>query len=181
AITFYDKARENGIKPIIGAELYITHDRKFKGKQQEQEDVKVSGYHLVLLAKNFQGYKNLVKLVTIGNLEGFYYKPRIDKEVLSKYSEGLIMLTSCLAGEIPQAILYEDKQKLKKNLDDYISIFGKENVFVEFQYHGIDEQIKVNTELIKIAKSYGLKRVITNDSHYLNKENYEAHDILLCV
>lgn len=181
AITFYEKATENGIKPIIGAELYITHDRKFKGKLQENNDIKTSGYHLVLIAKDFQGYKNLVKLVTIGNLEGFYYKPRIDKEVLSKYSQGLIMLTSCLAGEIPQAIINKDQAKLKKHLDDYISIFGKENVFVELQFHGIEEQKLVNTELIKIAKNYGLKRVITNDVHYLEKDNYQSHDVLLCI
>ncbi|MCS6955232.1 MAG: DNA polymerase III subunit alpha [Candidatus Calescibacterium sp.] len=181
AINFYDEAIKNGVKPIIGAELYITNDRKLKSKVQEQEDVRVSGYHLVLIAKDFDGYKNLVKLITIGNLEGFYYKPRIDKEVLSKYSQGLIMLTSCLAGEIPQAIVNDETQKLKKNLDEYLSIFGKENFFVEFQYHGIDEQIKVNTELIKIAKVLGLKRVITNDSHYLESRNYNSHDILLCI
>lgn len=183
-IHLYDKAKENNIKPIIGAELYLTDDRKQKAKYVEDEDLKNlrnSNYHLVLLAKDFRGYKNLVKLVTKANLEGFYYKPRIDKELLSKYSEGLIVLTSCLAGEIPQAILQNDKDKLKKNIEDYISIFGKENVFVEFQYHGLKEQVIVNKELINLAKRYNLRKVITNDAHYLEKSNYDAHDVLLCV
>lgn len=181
AIHFYDEAVKNEIKPIIGAELYITHDRKFKGKIQDQNDEKVAGYHILLIAKDLKGYKNLVKLVTKANLEGFYYKPRIDKELLASHSEGLIMLSGCLASEIPQAILYSNDQKVKKLLDEYLSIFGNENFFIELQYHGLEEQTKVNTELIRIAKKYGLKRVITNDSHYLDKSNYNSHDILLCV
>jgi DNA polymerase-3 subunit alpha len=182
AINFYEKAIENGIKPIIGAELYITNDRHIKSKAKlEQEDLKYTGYHLVLLAKDIEGYKNLCKLITIGYLEGFYYKPRIDKEVLSKYNKGLIMLSSCLAGEIPQAILKDDQKKLKEALDYYLSIFGKENFYIELQYHNIDEQRKVNTKLIQLAKKLDLKRVITNDAHYLIKEHANPHDILLCI
>jgi DNA polymerase-3 subunit alpha len=182
AINFYEKAIENGIKPIIGAELYITNDRHIKSKAKlEQEDLKYTGYHLVLLAKDIEGYKNLCKLITIGYLEGFYYKPRIDKEVLSKYNKGLIMLSSCLAGEIPQAILKDDQKKLKESLDYYLSIFGKENFYIELQYHNIDEQRKVNTKLIQLAKKLDLKRVITNDAHYLIKEHANPHDILLCI
>jgi len=182
AINFYEKALENGIKPIIGAELYITNDRHIKSKAKlEQEDIKYTGYHLVLLAKDIEGYKNLCKLITIGYLEGFYYKPRIDKEVLSKYSKGLIMLSSCLAGEIPQAILKDDQKKLKESLDYYLSIFGKENFYIELQYHNIEEQRKVNTKLIQLAKKLDLKRVITNDAHYLIKEHANPHDILLCI
>jgi len=182
AINFYEKAIENGIKPIIGAELYITNDRHIKSKAKlDQEDIRYTGYHLVLLAKDIQGYKNLCKLITIGHLEGFYYKPRIDKEVLSKYSQGLIMFSSCLAGEIPQAILKDDQKKLKESLDYYLSIFGKENFYIELQYHNIDEQRKVNTKLIQLAKKLGLKRVITNDAHYLIKEHTKPHDILLCI
>ncbi|MFN3477923.1 MAG: DNA polymerase III subunit alpha [bacterium] len=182
AIEFYDKCKANGINPIIGAELYITEDRKIKNKSTNEEDYKISGYHLLLLAKDLKGYKNLVKLVTIGNLEGYYYKPRIDKEVLAKYSEGLIMLSGCLASELSNAILYQqDQNKIKKILEEYLSIFGKENFFLEFQYHGLEEQVKLNTELIKIARKYGLKRVITNDSHYLSREDYFAHDVLLCI
>jgi DNA polymerase-3 subunit alpha len=182
AINFYEKAIENGIKPIIGAELYITNDRHIKSKAKlEQEDLKYTGYHLVLLAKDIEGYKNLCKLITIGYLEGFYYKPRIDKEVLSKYNKGLIMLSSCLAGEIPQAIIKDDQKKLKESLDYYLSIFGKENFYIELQYHNIDEQRKVNTKLIQLAKRLDLKRVITNDAHYLIKEHANPHDILLCI
>ncbi len=182
AINFYEKAIENGIKPIIGAELYITNDRHIKSKAKlEQEDLKYTGYHLVLLAKDIEGYKNLSKLITIGYLEGFYYKPRIDKEVLSKYNKGLIMLSSCLAGEIPQAILKDDQKKLKESLDYYLSIFGKENFYIELQYHNIEEQRKVNTKLIQLAKKLDLKRVITNDAHYLIKEHANPHDILLCI
>lgn len=182
AINFYEKALENGIKPIIGAELYITNDRHIKSKAKlEQEDLKYTGYHLVLLAKDIEGYKNLCKLITLSYLEGFYYKPRIDKEVLSKYNKGLIMLSSCLAGEIPQAILKDDQKKLKESLDYYLSIFGKENFYIELQYHNIDEQRKVNTKLIQLAKKLDLKRVITNDAHYLIKEHANPHDILLCI
>jgi len=182
AINFYEKAIENGIKPIIGAELYITNDRHIKSKAKlEQEDLKYTGYHLVLLAKDIEGYKNLCKLITLSYLEGFYYKPRIDKEVLSKYNKGLIMLSSCLAGEIPQAILKDDQKKLKESLDYYLSVFGKENFYIELQYHNIDEQRKVNTKLIQLAKKLDLKRVITNDAHYLIKEHANPHDILLCI
>lgn len=182
AINFYEKAIENGIKPIIGAELYITNDRHIKSKAKlEQEDLKYTGYHLVLLAKDIEGYKNLCKLITLSYLEGFYYKPRIDKEVLSKYNKGLIMLSSCLAGEIPQAILKDDQKKLKEALNYYLSIFGKENFYIELQYHNIDEQRKVNTKLIQLAKKLDLKRVITNDAHYLIKEYANSHDILLCI
>jgi DNA polymerase-3 subunit alpha len=182
ATNFYEKAIENGIKPIIGAELYITNDRHIKSKAKlEQEDLKYTGYHLLLIAKDIEGYKNLCKLITIGYLEGFYYKPRIDKEVLSKYNKGLIMLSSCLAGEIPQAILKDDQKKLKEALNYYLSIFGKENFYIELQYHNIDEQRKVNTKLIQLAKKLDLKRVITNDAHYLIKEHANPHDILLCI
>jgi DNA polymerase-3 subunit alpha len=182
AINFYEKAIENGIKPIIGAELYITNDRHIKSKAKlEQEDLKYTGYHLVLLAKDIEGYKNLCKLITLSYLEGFYYKPRIDKEVLSKYNKGLIMLSSCLAGEIPQAILKDDQKKLKEALNYYLSVFGKENFYIELQYHNIEEQRKVNTKLIQLAKKLDLKRVITNDAHYLIKEHANPHDILLCI
>jgi DNA polymerase-3 subunit alpha len=181
-INFYEKAIENGIKPIIGAELYITNDRHIKSKAKlEQEDLKYTGYHLLLIAKDIEGYKNLCKLITLSHLEGFYYKPRIDKEILSKYNKGLIMLSSCLAGEIPQAILKDDQKKLKESLDYYLSIFGKENFYIELQYHNIEEQRKVNTKLIQLAKKLDLKRVITNDAHYLIKEHANPHDILLCI
>ncbi len=182
AINFYEKALENEIKPIIGAELYITNDRHIKSKAKlEQEDLRYTGYHLLLLAKDIEGYKNLCKLITIGYTEGFYYKPRIDKEVLSKYSKGLIMLSSCLAGEIPQAILKDDEKKLKEALDYYLSIFGKDNFYIELQYHNLEEQRKVNTKLIQLSKKLNLKRVITNDAHYLLKEHANPHDILLCI
>lgn len=174
AVEFYNKSKEYGIKPLIGSELYITphsrHDRKHG-----------SANHIVLIAKSFEGYLNLCKLSSIGYLEGFYYKPRIDKEVLAKYSKDLICLTACIKGEIPDLIIENKEKQARGVLDEYIQIFGKDNLFVEIQDHGLAEQAKANKVMIKFAEETDLKIVATNDCHYLNKEEARVHDILLCV
>src|SRR4030042_1130302 len=179
AIEFYQKAKKAGIKPIIGVETYVAPYGRFNKRTKIDED----RYHLILLAKNNQGYQNLLKLVTISNLEGFYYKPRIDLEILEKYKEGLIGLSACLEGEIPNTILtYKDLQKTEKVLEKYLKIFGPENFFLELQCHPhLREQKFVNEQLKELAKKHSLKVVATNDTHYLNTEDDKAQDILLCI
>jgi DNA polymerase-3 subunit alpha len=178
AIEFYRKCLTAGIKPIIGAELYLTLGSRFD-KTAGKSDIR---YHLVLLAKNKIGYRNLIKLVTKSHLEGFYYKPRIDKELLEKYHEGLIFLTSCLQGEIPNAILAGDWAKAKATTLEYKKIFGKDNFYLEIQDHPNEiDQVRANEGLIKLAKELKLPLVATNDVHYLNKEDADVHDVLLCI
>ncbi len=178
-VKFFQKATESGIKPIIGCEMYIAPGSRFdKTSQRGGAD---AAYHIVLLAKDEKGYKNLIKLVTISYLEGFYYKPRIDKEVLKKHSEGLIGLSACVKGEIPQKILSGRYEEAKKALYEYLDIFGKENFYLEIMRHGLEEENKANEGLIKLAREEKVGLVATNDCHYLRPEDAEAHDILLCV
>jgi DNA polymerase-3 subunit alpha len=175
AIEFYRKAKEEGIKPIIGCELYI-----IEGDIQVKTSENSSNFHIVLLAKDREGYKNLVKLVSIAHLEGFYYKPRINHELLEKYSKGLICLSACIGGEIAQHILRGDSAKARETAKYYKNIFG-EDYYFELQDHGMDEQKKANAELLNIARELDIKMVITNDSHYTKKSDAKAHDILLCL
>lgn len=176
-IEFYQAAKEAGIKPIIGCEVYLApHSRK-----EAYEIDGVRYYHLILLAKDQTGYKNLVKLVSLANIEGMYYKPRIDKELLRKYSEGIIALSACIAGEIPQAILYKSTERAEQLIKEYIDIFGRENFFLEIQRHGLAEEQKANAILIELAKKYDVGLVATNDAHYLEKKDSEFHDVLLCI
>jgi len=178
AIEFYRKALTAGIKPIIGAELYFVPGTRFD-KTAGKGDIR---YHMVLLAKNKIGYHNLIKLVTKSHLEGFYYKPRIDKELLEKYNKGLILLTACAQGEIPNAILADDWAKAKKTALEFKKLFGKDNVYLELMDHPNDmDQIRINKGLIKLAKETKLPLVATNDVHYLNKEDDDVHDVLLCI
>ncbi|MCS7281508.1 MAG: DNA polymerase III subunit alpha [Desulfobacterota bacterium] len=177
AAEFYFSAKERGIKPIIGCEAYIAPKSRFEQKKIKGEE---NAYHLVLLAMDNTGYKNLIKLVTLAQFEGFYYVPRIDKELLVKYNEGLICLTACLKGEIPYLILKEDETALKKAIEDYISIF-ENRLYFELQYNGLEEQKKVNESLIKLAKYFGIPLVATNDCHYLRREEYKSHEILLSI
>jgi len=178
AIEFYTEAKKLGIKPIIGCELYLAPRTLY----DKTPKIDTKFYHLPVLVKNLTGYKNLLKLVTIGQLEGFYYKPRIDKEVLKKYSEGLIALSGCLRGEIPQALLQGNYQKAKELLKEYQSIFSKENFYLELQDHSeLEEQRKANELLIKLAKEEGAPFVVTCDSHYLNLEDKRTHEVLLAV
>ena len=177
-IDFYKAAKAEGIKPIIGCEIYVTTGSRFD-KEASQGDKRY--YHLVLLAKNDTGYHNLMKIVSRGFTEGFYYKPRVDYEVLEKYSEGLIALSACLAGDVATYIRENNYEKAKDTALKLQDLFGKDNFFLELQDHGIPDQTKVNTALLKMSKETGIDLVATNDIHYTFKEDAEAHDILLCI
>ncbi len=177
AFKFFVKAKEEGIKPIIGVEIYKAKKSRF----DKQPNVDRDRYHLVLLSKDLEGYKNLLKLVSIAHLEGFYYKPRVDFEVLRKYSKGIIALSACLAGEIPQALLAGQHKEAEMLLEQYADIY-KDNFYLELQRHpdieGLDE---VNRELISLSKKFGIPLVATNDVHYLEKEDAYAQEVLLCI
>lgn len=177
-IEFYRAAISAGIKPILGMEAYLAPgDRRAKEKDHWGE----SNYHLLLLAMNNVGYKNLLKLSSIGYREGFYSKPRIDREVLAAHHEGLICTSTCLGAEIPQALIHRDRATAEKMSDWYLSLFGPERFFIELQDHGIEEQRTINPELIDIAKRKGLGLIATNDVHYLRHDDAEAHDVLCCI
>lgn len=177
-IEFYQKAKKVGIKPIIGCEVYIA-PRTMLDKTPKIDS---RPYHLVLLAKDIIGYKNLIKLTTKAHLKGYYYKPRIDKEILKKYAAGLIALTSCLHGEIPRLILSKRYEEAKKACLFYKSLFGPKGFYLELQHHPeLEEQNKVNQGLIKLSKELGLPLVATNDSHYLDLSEQSAHEVLLAI
>jgi DNA polymerase III subunit alpha len=179
AIDFYQAARNKGIKPIIGCEVYVAPGSRLEKKSSNGgRDVY---NHLVLLAKDETGYKNLVKLVTDAHLEGYYYKPRIDKEILAAHKEGLIALSGCLASEIPEFIHKDQPEAARNAIDWFKQIFGAENFYLELQNHGIPEQAKVNRSLIPWAKEFGLKLVATNDVHYIERAHWHAHDCLICI
>ena len=178
AIEFYKTAQEKGLKPIIGCETYIAPGSRLDKKSTNARD---AAFHLVLLAKDEVGYKNLVKLVSSAHLEGFYYKPRIDKEILAQHSKGLIGLTSCLKGEVPNKIKEGQIDLAKAALDEYRQIFEPGDFYVELQNHGIEEQRTVNRTLIPWAKEFNLPMVATNDVHYVEREHWEAHDCLICL
>ncbi|PIU14098.1 DNA polymerase III subunit alpha [bacterium (Candidatus Gribaldobacteria) CG08_land_8_20_14_0_20_39_15] len=178
AVEFYKKAKEKGIKPIIGAELYLALEKM----TQERPNIDDKRYHLILLVKNEQGYKNLVRLITQAHLKGFYYKPRIDEELLAQYSEGLIGLSACLQGKIPKLILAKKIKEATELALRYQEIFGKDNFYLEIQHHpNIPEQKKVNEALISISKKTAIPLVATCDSHYLKPEDSEAQDILMLI
>ena len=176
-INFYKTAKKYGIKPIIGCEVYLAP----KSRKDRNEGERLKYYHLILLAKNKQGYHNLIKLVSIANIEGMYYKPRIDKEILRKYHEGLIALSACVAGEIPRSIIQEDFAHTEELINEYVDIFGRENFFLEIQNHGLEEEAIVAKKLVELSKKYNVELVVTNDSHYINREDWEFHDVLLCI
>src|SRR4029079_15212493 len=179
AIDFYQTARAKGIKPIVGCEVYVAPGSRLDKKASSGgRDVY---HHLVLLAKDEVGYKNLVKLATAAHLEGYYYKPRIDKEILATHKEGLIALSGCLASEIPEAITREQLAKARDSIDWFKQTLGPENFYLELQNHGIPEQAKVNKHRILWAKEFGLKCVTTNDVHYVEKSHSHAHDCLVCI
>jgi len=178
AIEFYQKAKQIGIKPIIGCELYLA-PRSLNDKVSKV-DTNIS--HFLVLAKNITGYQNLLKLVTIGELEGFYYKPRVDKEVLRKYSEGLIASSACLRGDIPQALLSGNLDKARELAREYEDIFGAGNFYLELQDHPeLEEQNKVNTLLLRLGKELNIPAIVTCDTHYSLKEQKDAQDVLLAV
>ena len=174
-IDFYKACKKEGIKPIIGCEVYVATKSRF---DKEPEDKKYN--HLILLAKNNQGYKNLSKLVSIGFIDGYYYKPRIDLEVLEKYSEGLICLSGCLAGAVNQEILNGNMEKAEEKALWYKRVF-KDDYYLELQNNGIKEQVMVNQKLVQIARKLDIPIVATNDAHYLKKEDSYNHEVLLCI
>ena len=176
-VDFYKEAVNNGIKPILGCEVYMAERSRF----DKQPGVDSDPGHLVLLAKNMDGYKNLMKIVSIGFTEGFYYRPRVDMEVLEKYSDGLIALSACLSGDIPKALLRNDYEKARKIALKYNEIFGQDNFYLELQANGIKEQNLVNQKLIKLSRETGIPVIATNDAHYLRKEDARTHEILLCI
>ncbi|MBN1981434.1 MAG: DNA polymerase III subunit alpha [Chitinivibrionales bacterium] len=177
AIEFYETCVKMGIKPILGFEAYVAPDSRF-----ERTSIKeAKSDHLVLLAKNEIGWKNLMRLSTIGYLEGFYYKPRIDIEALKTYHEGIIASSACIGGAIPRAILSGDEQKARALAQQYLSIFGDGNFYFEIQNHGIDEEIVAFEQIIGLSKSMGVPLIVTNDAHYLKKQDSKAHDVLLCI
>jgi DNA polymerase-3 subunit alpha len=178
ALEFYMLAQKAGIKPIIGCEVYVAPKSRLEKTMQHSED---ASYHLILLARDETGYLNLMKLVSIGYLEGFYYKPRIDKEVLACYGKGLIGLTACLKGEIPALIRQNRFNDALKAADDILNILGKDNFFLEMQENSIEEQKIVNRGLVKISKELRIPLVATNDVHYLRKEHATSHEALLCI
>ena len=173
-VPFYKLCLEAKIKPILGCEVYVVENlRKKEGKENP--------HHLVLLAENQEGYQNLIKLITISHLEGFYYRPRLDKEQLAAYSKGLIALSGCLKGEVADYILKGDMAKAKQAVTDYAEIFGKHNFYLELQDHGLMEQKKINFWLKNFAKEFSLRLVATNDVHYLEPEDSRIHNVLLSV
>jgi DNA polymerase-3 subunit alpha len=178
AIDFYKEASDRGIKPIIGCEAYIAPGSRLDKKSSNARD---AAYHLILLAKDDTGYKNLIQLISSAHLEGFYYKPRIDKEILAQHSKGLIGFTSCLKGEVPNKISQEQFQQAKNALDEYRHIFEPGDLYVELQNHGLEAQRTVNRTLIEWAREFSLPLVATNDVHYVEHEHHEAHDCLICL
>lgn len=178
AIDFYRGALANGIKPIIGCEVYVAPGSRFDKEANAGED---RYYHLILLAENNKGYANLCKIVSKGFVDGFYYKPRVDYEVLREFHEGIICLSACLAGEVQRFLARGDYQAGKEAALRYLDIFGKDNYFLELQDHGIPEQKTVNQQLLRLSDELGVDLVCTNDVHYTYADDVEAHDILLCI
>lgn len=176
-VQFYENCTAAGVKPIIGCEVYVAPgDRRKKGPVKGE-----NYYHMLLLAQNETGYKNLVKLVSRGYLEGFYYKPRVDKELLNEYSEGLVATSACLGGEVCNALLKNELKEARYRASELKEIYGKDRFFVELQNHGLEEQKFVNPELVRIARELDLPLVCSNDVHYLRKQDADPHEVLLCI
>ena len=180
AVSFYKAARKHGIKPIIGMEGYLSattrHERR-KGVNGKKKDT----YHITLLSRSNEGFQNLIKLSSIAYLEGFYYRPRMDKELLRQYGEGLICLSGCLSGELIQTVRHDGKEAAKKVIAEYQEIFGEENYFIEIMHNGADYQDHANDQLIELARETGTPLIATNDVHYIKKSDREAQDVLLCI
>lgn len=176
-IDMYKKCKAEGIKLIVGCETYVAPRSRF----DKEGKVDTEPNHLILLAMNKKGYENLIKLSSMAYTEGFYYKPRIDIDILRKYSEGLICLSACLAGQVPRALVQGDYEGAKKIVNDFISIFGKDRYYLEIQDNKLREQILVNQKMVQLSNELGVELVATNDCHYLTKEDYDFHEVLLCV
>jgi len=178
AVEFYRAARAVGLKPIIGCETYMAPGHR---REREAKGISEASYHLLLLAMNRTGYINLMRLSSVAFKEGFYYRPRIDKEILAELNQGLICTTACLAGEIPQALLSHNRAAAEEMAKAYLSIFGPERFFIEIQNLGLEEQRMINPELADLAKRLGVGLLATNDVHYLTHDDVEAHDVLCCI
>jgi DNA polymerase-3 subunit alpha len=178
AVEFYEKALQAGIKPIIGYEAYVAPDSRHSRQARGISD---ASFHLTLLARNLTGYRNLMHLATVAYTEGFYYRPRIDKEVLASHHEGLVCLSGCIAGELPHYLLVEDEARAVETAAFYKELFGEGHFFVEIQDHGIADQRRILPGLVKVAKKLGVGLAATNDNHYIRKDDWEAHDALLCI
>jgi len=176
AVSFYEECTKVGIKPIIGCELYVAPRRM----QDKDPKLDRDYFHLTVVAETNEGYTNLIQLCTKAHLEGMYYKPRVDKDLLSKHAKGLIAFSGCLAGEVATKALKDVKQGFNA-IDEYVSIFGKDNFYLELQDHGIREQAVVNNFLLQAAEEFGLKVIATNDIHYVSSDDADAHDVLLCL
>ncbi len=177
AVDFYKAAKARGIKPIIGCEVYVAPRSRF----DKVHGIDSERYHLILLCKNNDGYKNLIKLVSEGWVNGFYTKPRVDKDILEKYHEGIIALSACLAGEVARNLSAGDYEGAKKTALWYQSVFGEDNYFLEIQNHNLDEQLRINSDLIKLSKETGIPLVATNDAHYINKDDSRMQQVLICI
>ena len=177
-IDFYRAAKSAGIRPIIGCEVYVAPNSRFDRETSGGED---RYFHLVLLAENNTGYQNLMKIVSIGFTEGYYYRPRVDKEILRQYHQGIIALSACLAGEVPRYLVRGFYEEAKQIACSYQEIFGEGNYFLELQDHGIAEQQTVNQQLVRMSGETGIPLVATNDVHYTYREDEKPHDILLCI
>lgn len=177
AVDFYEAAKAEGIKPIIGCEVYTTDGSRFDRGMGKDSEIG----HLVLLAKNENGYKNLINIVSIGFTEGFYYKPRVDRETLRKNSGDIIALSACLAGDVQRALLKNDYDDARLRAQSYLEIFGEGNFYLEIQDHGIAEQRRINPKLVKLSEETGIPLVATNDVHYIEKKDAKYQDVLLCI
>jgi DNA polymerase-3 subunit alpha len=177
AVEFYEKATKFDIKPIVGVEIYVAPRSRFDKTPQDNREL----FHLILLAEDQQGYRNLCKLATVAQLEGFYYKPRIDKQILRKHSEGLIALSACLHGEIPRRIQAGRMDLADAAAQEYLEIFGENNFYLEIQNNGIDIQQRVNEALVDMSSRLSIPLVASNDCHYLDQQDVRAHDVLLCI
>ncbi|MBO5364383.1 MAG: DNA polymerase III subunit alpha [Clostridia bacterium] len=176
-IEFYEYAKEQGIHPILGCEVYVAA----RSRHDKVHEYDAQSYHLILLAENEEGYRNLMKIVSIGFVEGFYYRPRIDMEVLRKYNKGIIALSACMAGVLSRQILSDNYEEAKRRAEEFIDIFGRDRYFIEIQDHGILEQQKLNRGLIALAEELNLSLVATNDVHYVKEEDAEYQDVLMCI
>lgn len=174
AVDFYEECKKQGIKPILGCEVYVT-----SGSHLERNNRGL--FHLILLAENMEGYHNLMKIVSLAQLEGFYYKPRVDKDILRAHSKGIICLSACIAGELPVLIQQDNMDGARRCIEEHLEIFGRDNYFLEVQNHDLNEEHKVNRALRKLAQEYDLKLVATNDLHYVRRQDAEAQDVLLCI
>lgn len=179
SIEFYKAAQKEGIKAILGCEVYVAPKSRFEKNTRDRDEE--NAYHLVLLAENETGWKNIIKLVSLGHLEGFYYKPRIDKELLLQYKDGVIALSACLAGEIPSLFLRGDLDGAKRSAEEYLEIFGADHFFLEVQDQGIEIQKSLNQFIFELAENLNIQVVATNDAHYTKREDAKAQDVLMCI